>query len=663
MLYLTYIIQEDSNMAYMIYRVNADTVIDFAAMELKKYLRMMMPRCGEIKVTFDPAAKVGFRLGLMSDFGLDPDVEDTHLDDVIYVDADENGGVIAGSNPRSVLLAVYRYLKANGCNWLFPGPDGEFIPTVDGLLPVKLHHKASCRYRGQCNEGAETQPTMMDAIDFTPKVGLNIFMLEFDIPKYYYERAYQHKYGMYPAEAPLSNTTILQWKRQCEVEMSKRGLQFHDMGHGWTAEPFGFDSTDGWVAREGELAPEQARHLAQLDGVRQFRGGIALNTNLCMSNPETRATVAGYIADYAEKQNNVDFLHVWLADGSNNHCECEVCRQKVTSDWYVVMLNDIDDALTARGLDTHIVFIAYVDTLWGPREEKINNQKRFTMLFAPITRLYTETYFEKPDASKVMPYNRNKLDMPKGMSENLAYLNQWKEMWKGDCFCYEYHFWLAQYLDVGSMYIAKIIYDDVRGLKQNGLRGIVEDGSQRSYFPTGFPFYVYGETLFDNSKTFEQLTEEYFSKAFGEDWRTVVNYLEKLSATSDFGFCKGERSKEAEGRYYDPSLEPRFREIVKQASEFLPVIEQHLKSDVRCQYVSWELLKWHVKYVTDYAKALAALCTGDEEGARQNYYSLIKEMAPLEPLRPDCYDHELAMSTLRRSLDINNKVSYSDLFV
>ena len=648
-------------MAYKIFRVNPDSVIDFAALELKKYLRMMMPRCGEIKVTFDPAAKDGFRLGLMSDFGLDPEVEDTNLDDVIYFDCDKEGGIIAGSNPRSVLLAVYRYLKAQGCNWLFPGPDGEYIPLIDSLENKKLCHKASYRYRGQCNEGAETQPTMMDAIDFTPKVGLNIFMIEFDIPKYYYERAYQHKYGNMPAEAHLSNETILQWKRQCEVELAKRGLQYHDMGHGWTAEPFGFDSTEGWV-RKDATACKNTQYLAEINGVREFHGGVALNTNLCMSNPETRSIVANYVADYAQKQNNVDFLHVWLADASNNHCECKACQQKVTSDWYVMMLNDIDAALTARDLDTHIVFIAYVDTLWGPKTETIKNEKRFTMLFAPITRKYTETYFERPDMSKVTPYERNKLNMPKGMAENLGYLNDWKKMWKGDCFCYEYHFWLAQYLDIGTMFISKIIHDDVCGLKQNGLRGIVEDGSQRSYFPTGFQFYVYGETLFDNSKTFEQLKEEYFSKAFGPDWKLACDYLQKLSDTSDYGFCKGEHEKVNGTHYYDPSLKPRFEDIVKQVEAFEPVIEAHLRQDIRCQYVSWEVLKWHTKYAKYYAKALACLCTGDLDGSSKNFYTLIKELAPLENLRPTVYDHELAMSTLRRSLDADKKISYSDLF-
>ena len=93
-------------------KITSNATVDFAAEELKKYLRMMMPDAGEIIIKYAPDATEGFRLGLMSEFGLDPDVEDTNLDDVIYIDADENGGIIAGSNPRSVLLSVYEYYVA-----------------------------------------------------------------------------------------------------------------------------------------------------------------------------------------------------------------------------------------------------------------------------------------------------------------------------------------------------------------------------------------------------------------------------------------------------------------------------------------------------------------------------------------------------------------------
>ena len=126
-------------------KITSDSVVDYAAEELKKYLRMMMPEAGEVKISYAPLATNGFRIGLMQDFGLDvSDVRDTTLDDIIYIDCDENGGIIAGDNLRSVLIAVYEYLRRNGCRWLFPGVDGEIIP-LKSITAVKCRHKASCQ--------------------------------------------------------------------------------------------------------------------------------------------------------------------------------------------------------------------------------------------------------------------------------------------------------------------------------------------------------------------------------------------------------------------------------------------------------------------------------------------------------------------------------------
>ena len=156
-------------MHYTIRKITSNPVVDFAAEELKKYLRMMMPRCGEITIAYEPGAKEGFRLGLMEDFGLDvSEATDLFLDDIVHIDTTAQGGIIAGSNPRSVLLAVYKYLTLNGCRWLFPGIDGEFIP-VKTVEATQYHKMADCRYRGQCNEGAESQQCMMETIDFTPR--------------------------------------------------------------------------------------------------------------------------------------------------------------------------------------------------------------------------------------------------------------------------------------------------------------------------------------------------------------------------------------------------------------------------------------------------------------------------------------------------------------
>ena len=82
--------------------------VNYAADELKKYLSMMMPERGDIKVSFNPLAADGFRLGLMQDFGLDvSDAADQEEDDIVYIDCDECEGLILGDNIRSILLAVY----------------------------------------------------------------------------------------------------------------------------------------------------------------------------------------------------------------------------------------------------------------------------------------------------------------------------------------------------------------------------------------------------------------------------------------------------------------------------------------------------------------------------------------------------------------------------
>lgn len=51
-------------------------VLVFAAEELKKYLRMMMPNSGDIEICLDSNTVGGFRLGLLEDFGLPCESED-----------------------------------------------------------------------------------------------------------------------------------------------------------------------------------------------------------------------------------------------------------------------------------------------------------------------------------------------------------------------------------------------------------------------------------------------------------------------------------------------------------------------------------------------------------------------------------------------------------
>ena len=64
---------------YKIYKLRINQPIDFAAEELKKYLRMMMPTCGEIEITYDPEATDGFRLGFLPLWTMSPALENNQF--------------------------------------------------------------------------------------------------------------------------------------------------------------------------------------------------------------------------------------------------------------------------------------------------------------------------------------------------------------------------------------------------------------------------------------------------------------------------------------------------------------------------------------------------------------------------------------------------------
>jgi len=610
---------------YEIKKLRANHVIDFAAEELKKYLRMMMPECGDIAISYDPIAKEGFRLGLLEDFGLPFEGEDAVLDDVIHVQTQKDGGILAGSNPRSVLFSVYRFLRENGCRWLYPGVDGEFVPMKD-ITAISYHKLADHRFRGHCNEGAEYQQCMLETIDFYAKQELNVYMLEFRNPFCYYNSYYNHNHNDINRDPePVTTTQVLQWKRQCETEIAKRGLQFHDMGHGWTADPYGMDTSDrrGWRNGTIKLPEECRKYIALRNGVRELFHSDPQWTNPCMSNPEVRSIMADAVVAYAKNHQNVDYLHVWLADGTRNHCECEECVKMRPSDWYMMIMNEIDEKLEQAGLDTRIVFIAYVDTLWGPEKIAIKNPKRFSLLYAPISRSYCSSLAEDSKIPEPLPYLRNTWQTPVSAEENQALLNGWFDLWKGDNFCYEYHFWRHQVRDPGGIYIAKRIYEDIRALRVMNMKGIVEDGSQRSFFPNGFAIYIYAEALMNRDCDFEAVKEDYFSHIYGEDWKDALALLERITNAFDYEYTSGRKSANPDvSRFYNPERVPALESIRELAAEERALAAKHKVMPTRPQTVSWRLLRYHASYIELFSDLLLTKAQGHHFQAqeKQEYF-------------------------------------------
>ena len=621
-------------------KLTPESPIDFAAEELKKYLRMMMPRGGDVKIAYNPEAKDGFRLGLMQDLGLDvSDAKDLDLDDVVYIDCGAEGGIIAGSNPRSVLLAVYEYLRQNGCRWLFPGIDGELIP-IKNIEPVKYRKAADNRFRGWCNEGAESQRCMMETIDFAPKVGLNTYMLEFDVPTAYYDHYYDHEANRTnrPKES-VDSDTVLQWKRQCETEMAKRGLEFHDMGHGWTVFPFGMKQFENG---DDKLPEEFRQYMALVNGERKLKNGRPHLTNICMSNPEARKRIVEAAVEYADFGRNLGYLNIALADGRNYHCECDECKKKTPSDWFVVLLNEIDEAFTKKGLTTRIAFPAYEETLWPSVTERLKNPKRFSLTLCPIWRDYTEPVPVLETKAEIPEFVLNKTRPITNIYEVLTCGIEWAERNGVDRLIYDYHFWTHQCLDPSGTHLAKTINADVKAFKKNGFGGIIEDGSQRSSFPTGLPFYTYARTLFDSSLSAEEIRDDYFSSAFGEEWQSVYAFLEEVSARFNPKYLEGYLSADKEkGLYYNPEMKASLDSISDFVESFRPFVKEREIMPKRTQTVSYQLIGHFIDFCKLLAPALSLKCEGRDEKAKEKYADMLNEFGKREVYIETYYDQAL----------------------
>ncbi len=630
-------------------KVRAHHVIDYAAEELKKYLRMMMPECGEIPIRYAPEATEGFRLGFLEDFGLNNEAEDVVLDDVLHIDTTPEGGIIAGSNPRSVLFSVYRFLRENGCRWLYPGVDGDYVPMKD-IEGVQYHKMADHRFRGFCNEGSESQTCMLECADYYAKLEMNVYMLEWFIPNGYYNRYYAHLHNeANRIPEPVSDEQILQWKRQCEVEISKRGLMFHDIGHGWTSRPFGFpaNNTVDNVFDVSGYTEEQKSVLAMRDGKRDFYRGKPIYTNVCMSRPDVRTAIVKDVADYAETHQNIDYLHVWLSDGSMNHCECEECQKMRPSDWYMMIMNELDEELASRNLDTRIVFISYLDTMFAPEHITIKNTKRFSLLHAPITRNYTSSIQEDSVPTPPAPYIRNAWKRPEEETASLGLLQAWKKMFPGPCFSYEYHFWRHQFLDPGGLAIARRLYEDVRSLKYQGLDGYVEDGSQRSGFPNAFPVYIYAETLMNRDCDFDAVADDYFSHIYGKDYLQAKSILQQISNAFDYAYMEGKKSKNPEiSDFYDPDRAAQLASVEDICAQLRILAQKHMKMPTRPQTVSWRLLLRHAEYCEKWSKILWNKAMGFNFKAQELAKAFCADFGKYELEIERYYDHSLACRVL-----------------
>lgn len=524
-------------------------------------------------------------------------------DDRILVDVKNGEGVISGSNERSVLFSAYRFMTELGCRFLRPGNDGEFVPQrsleVDDLT-VKVDETPSYRHRGICIEGSVGYEHVYNTIEWLPKVAMNSFYFQFFTPTTFFKRYFGDE---------ITNADVDAMMPTFNDEIAKRGLVYHAIGHGWSSAPYGFVAS-GWEKYEGDISDEMREALALYKGKRGFHNNMPISTQLCYSNPKVIETVSDYAVDFAKKNKNINYLHFSMGDGGRNHCECEKCIKKRPSDHYVDLLNLIDEKMTREGLDTKLVFCAYADTLFAPAHEKLNNSDRFCLQFAPIARSFAHSYDEVDldNLPETAEFVLNK-DMKRDTVElNVAYLKKWQEGYKGDALVFDYQLMWNHHTDPGYYEVAKLISRDIKDLGRMGLNGMLSCQLLRAALPTGLPQYTMVKTLWNKNLSFEEIKNDYFASAFGDNAETVEEYLKKLSDLACPSFVIGEtklEAKEVIDRY------TRLKDTVVEFRE--DYIEKYKDASAE-----WNYLYSHSLLVPIFADIYISRYKGDEEAVKKH---------------------------------------------
>ena len=597
-------------MIWKIAKGGNDPVVDFAGEELCRCLHKMDKQAQTVILAYpqpDEAMEDVLWLGVSKK--LAASVADARLDDGYAICVQKACGSILGTNGRSVLMGVYRFLKELGCRWIRPGADGEVIPErCLGDVCVCLEEMASHRHRGVCIEGAVSYEIVRDMIDWMPKLGMNAYFNQFQNPVTFYNRWYSHRDNPLLEGEALTSREIEGLRDQTVRDMKQRGLLYHYAGHGWTCDPLGVPGED-WLPKEYNLKRSVSKYLAKVNGRRDIWKGVALNTNLCYSQAAARRKMVDAVVDRCAECPDIDYVHVWLSDGVNNFCECDGCRRMRPADWYVMLLNEIDAKLTKRGLATKVVFLMYHDLLWEPEQQKLRNPDRFVLMFAPITRSYSQSYGDAEwfDEEGLSNFKLNQLEFPKSVGENLARMRRWQRVAPCEGFVYDYHYMWDHFFDPGYYQMAKILFADMRSLHGIGLNGMVSCQNQRVFFPNGLGMTAMAAALWNEKADFDAVAADYFRAAYGEQGDSVRAYMAALSEAFDPAYIRANRN------IVSPENARKLAGVERIVQEFAQIAEWNARDASLDEAVrtSWEHLQEHGMYCTMLSKALAKRAAGD----------------------------------------------------
>lgn len=573
--------------------------IGLAARELSLWLGKALPgMCLRRTRSFDRADIVLGTFGSLSALVPGLPADDPDQDEIVVWSRGRHL-VLAGSNPRSVLFAVYTYLDQLGFAWIVPGREGERVPRLRHvpLCGFDIRHRAALRHRGFALAGAYSVELGEAFIAWMARNRFNHFFLEGATCRPWFEKA----------AGPQPTARIRAWDRRIDRAVKDRGLMLEKMGHGWTRWALGVPP--GIPApRTFRLTAERERLVARnADGTPRR----SFHAQLCLSRPDAHAAMTRRVCQYAKAHPEVDVLGVWMADGFNNWCECPHCATTHPSDLWVRLINRLAREVYRVRPDLRIEVLGYSSLMEPPHQPVDNSRGNVILMYAPFLRCYLHR-LDDPRCVSDQPLQTfppvNRLHHPLN-GEFFEFFKGWRKQFAGVNYVFDYYGWLPIKRDIFEGDVARAVCADLTSYPAHGITGCIDCSRAQSFWPTPLMRWLQARASWDQATDYAAERRRLLRLAFGRHAALADRYLTRV-----YDCLLPERHGREEERAFSPAKVRRFKRA-------LPTLVQSLDRAVTAsrgpERLFLKRLAVHARFTGLHLNQLLAEAAGQWEEAKR----------------------------------------------
>jgi hypothetical protein len=157
--------------------------------------------------------------------------------------------------------------------------------------------------------------------------------------------------------------------------------------------------------------------------------------------------------------------------------------------------------------------------------------------------------------------------------------------------------------------------------------------------------------MYDKGISFDELRESYFSRAYGENWHEIAEYLEKISDIFDVKYLEVPHRSASARNLLSPERAESLKKVAPLCAEMAKKLRAWRRTPQRRIFsLSMRILELHAEYCAGLAESMILTALGQSDEAFDTFNAFFDSFGRHEFEIERYFDHHLAYSALKRSL-------------